>query len=342
MRSIYFTDKTVSLMEAVMDDITRALLVMDGNYVRKWEEHLADDGIEGNFYSIQFGALIKYICSLIEKDFGSRCVFTAKKLYMGTNADVDLRNQSFYRALDDAGIQRHTFPLRAREEIGRAALKEEACDTTIVFNTTKEFYSATRENRFDTLVLFAGDGDLTPLVEGLHAEGVKTVIVYYDFKTPLSITRASQKLLESADKVINFGSFLTERVDKNVLAIFKELEKDNPPSPVPEQDHIVPGRRIVVVKKKTLSASEPYTEQEIIAAICSVPQKSTDGWVLVAQLGKYLEYRTKKLLPPGVKLKDVLNKYPETFETKELPAYSIRIKPKVYKLDEPEEWEDEI
>lgn len=33
-----------------MENITRAMLVMDGNYVRKWWTHLAEEGFENNFF----------------------------------------------------------------------------------------------------------------------------------------------------------------------------------------------------------------------------------------------------------------------------------------------------
>lgn len=321
-----------------MESITRALLVMDGNYVRKCFAHLADDGIDGNFYSINFTQLLKHISSLIEKDFGSRCVFTAKKLYMGTNSEFDARNQDFYHALDEGGIQRITFPLQSLVyESGRAGMKEEACDTTIVFNTAKEFYSVAKENRFDTLVLFAGDGDLTPLVSGLQAEGVKVVVVYYDFVSPFSKTRASQKLLETADKVIDFESFLRERVDKEIISIFTPIEGKTPSenhlssiNNLPGYESSAPRRKVVVVKKGPQpapfsSAGKPYTREEIASAINSITKKDDEGYVLVAQLGKYLEYETGRTLPFGTKLKDLLNLYKPFFETKELPAYSVRI-----------------
>lgn len=322
-----------------MENITRAMLVMDGNYVRKWWTHLAEEGFESNFFSIDFSNLVKYIGSVIEKDFGCRCVFTAKKLYMGTNAEVDIQNQKFYRALDDAGIQRNTFPLRNKEDLsGRAALKEEACDTTIVFNTAKDFYSVARENRFDTLVLFAGDGDLTPLVSGMQAEGVKTVVVYYDFATPFSTTRASQKLLETADKVVNFGSFLTERVDKDIISIFKKLEKpeienfsfqaSSSSSPESKKSVTIIRRKShpdMIIERSPYAARTPYTYKELVDAVTSIPRKDADGFVLVAQLGKYLEYKTGKTLPAGVKLKDLLHIYSSSFDTKDLPAYSVRL-----------------
>lgn len=293
-----------------MENITKALLVMDGNYVRKWYSHLAEDGFEGRYYSINFNALTDYLSTVIEKDFGTRCVFSAKRLYIGTNSEVDSRNLNFYRSLDDAGIQKNTFPLRIRDEEGRAALKEEACDTTIVFDTAKDFYSTTRENRFDTLVLFAGDGDLTPLVLGLKAEGVKCVVVYYDFKTPYGNTRASQKLLESADKVVNFGSFLTERVDRKIISIFTPIE-----SAPDTRDSFLPSVLVGI-----------YSLSEVKKAVMEMPKRDADGWVLVGPLGKYLEKTTHKVLPPGVKLKEILNHFDSVFETKDTPAYSVRIK----------------
>ena len=312
-----------------MENITRALLVMDGNYVRKCYNHLASEvGFEGNLYSIDFDALIKQLSVMIEKDFGSRCVFTAKKLYIGTNAEVDSLNQEFYRSVDDAGIQRTAYPLQSGKfESGRPSLKEEGVDVAISYNTAKDFFSASKENRFDTLVLFAGDGDLTPLVSGLHSEGVKVVVVYYDFSTPFSTTRASQKLLESADMVVDFGAFLTERVNKNIIAIFKKIDD---PSRTPM---LPPRKKVVVVRKgspfsageKDFFSGREYTREEIADAIRSNPRKDADGYVLVSQLGKYLEYTTGATLPLGVKLKDLLSKYRAYFETKELPAYSVRI-----------------
>lgn len=304
-----------------MENITRALLVMDGNYVRKCYNHLASDaGFEGSLYSIDFDALIKQLAVMIEKNFGSRCVFTAKKLYIGTNAEVDSLNQDFYRSVDDAGIQRTSYPLQSsRFETGRPSLKEEGVDVAISYNTAKDFFSASKENRFDTLVLFAGDGDLTPLVTGLHAEGVKAVVVYYDFSTPFSVTRASQKLLESADMVVDFGSFLTERVNKNIISIFKKIDGSfGAPA-------MTARKKVVVIRKNSPFPAREYTREEIADAIKSNPRKDAEGYVLVSQLGKYLEYTTGVSLPLGVKLKDLLSKYRSYFETKELPAYSVRI-----------------
>lgn len=98
-----------------MEDIARACFVIDGNYTRKGFSHLAQDGIDGNYYSINFAALTEYTASLIEAETGTRCVFSDKKVFMGTNAEFDRENQKFYRALDEAGFQRNTFNLRSQE-----------------------------------------------------------------------------------------------------------------------------------------------------------------------------------------------------------------------------------
>lgn len=165
-------------------------------------------------------------------------------------------------------------------------------------------------------MLFAGDGDLTPLAEGLKAEGVKIAVIYYDFSTPLSVTRASQKLLETADVRINLGNLLTERVDPEIISIFEKKSKaitqgimgrNVTHASETETSSKNTQVRFVIVRK------QPYTKEEILNAISSIPKKDADGYVLVASLGKYLEHQTGKSLPYGTKLKDALQHYRETF-----------------------------
>ena len=77
-----------------MEDIARACFVIDGNYTRKGFSHLAQDGIDGNYYSINFSALTEYTASLIEAETGTRCVFSDKKVFMGTNAEFDRKTRN--------------------------------------------------------------------------------------------------------------------------------------------------------------------------------------------------------------------------------------------------------
>ena len=305
-----------------MDQLTRIQFVVDGNYGRRIHKHLSEDGIEGNFYSINWDKLLDHIAGIIEKMDGKRCIFTKKVFYMGSNPEYDQENLSYYRSLENSGIQRISFPLRsAQSKNGRPAYKEDAVDTSLVFGVAKDFYTSKLEDRFDWLILTAGDGDLAPLAKGLAAEGVRTLVIYYDFSTPLGVTRASQGLLESAAKVVSLENLLHERVDASIKAIFSSSTRPSAMAQIQAAE-----RR----REDGISAGIP-TEADIESAIGNSPKKDADGWVLVAQLGNILEKRLGAKLPYGIKLKTEIEKHPEKFETKEIPAYSVRLRQPVQK-----------
>ncbi len=303
-----------------MQSIARAQFIVDGNYTRKGFAHLAMHGVEDNHYTMDFLALTQYVASLIEIETGLRCVYCEKKVYMGTNSQTDLENQSYYRALDEAGFIRSTFNLRCVEGQGSyPALKEDAVDTTIAFEVAKTFYGKPIEERFNVLVLYAGDGDLVPVVQGLQAEGVRVFVVYYDFKTPTATTRASQALLEAADKVISISSLLDERVSKQIKSIFRYSE---PPS-LSTVDAIsvwIESER----EEKTRKPAPFVLTKEILEEQIAECRQDGEGWVLGAQLGKQIEQVMGCKLP--VKLRPELEKYPNVFETKDSPAFSVRIR----------------
>lgn len=125
-------------------------------------------------------------------------------------------------------------------------------------------------------------------------------------------------------------------MDKEIISIFKKTEKSETESFLLKSSSSSESRKPVViirrkqhlaliVDKSPCGARSPYSYQELAAAVNDIPKKDVDGFVLVAQLGKYLEFKTGKILPPGIKLKDLLNLYKSYFETKELPAYSVRL-----------------
>ena len=295
-----------------MERTTRIQFVADGSYGRRIFTHLAED-VDTISCSIDWNKLLDYAAAAIEKTDGRRCVFTKKVVFIGTNPEFDEENLIYYRSLEDAGIQRIAFPLRATQsKSGRPTLKEDAVDTSLVFGVAKDFYTAKTEDRFDWLVLVAGDGDLVPLVQGLATEGVRTLVIYYDFSTPYGVTRASQALLEAAAQVISLENLRRERVDPAAKAIFVASGR--------EQDSFFQKRRIVLRKRQDAPSAD-----DIEAAIRETPSRDDEGWVLVAQLGKTLEYLSGSKLPYGVKLKTEIEKYPGKFETKELPAYSVRL-----------------
>ncbi len=303
-----------------MQSIARAQFIIDGNYTRKGFAHLAMHGIEENFYTMDFTALATYVASVVEAETGLRCVYCEKKMYMGTNAQTDLGNQSYYRALDEAGFTRSTFNLRSLDSKSPyPALKEEAVDTTIAFEVAKTFYSKPREERFNTLVLYAGDGDLVPVVQGLQADGVRVFVIYYDFKTTTATTRASQALLEAADKVISISSLLDERVSKQIKSIFR-------PTAFPHRS-VTEAISLMIESEREEKAYKPDTfilTREILEEQIAECRQDGEGWVLGAQLGKQIEQVMGCKLP--VKLRPELEKYPKVFETKDSPAFSVRIR----------------
>ncbi len=305
-----------------MEQLTRIQFVVDGSYGRKIYDHLSK-GIDSISYSINWDKLQDYASSAIKKADGKRCVFTKKVFFIGTNPEFDEENFPYYHSLETSGVQRISLPLRsAQSKDGKPAYKEEAVDTSLVFGVAKDFYTSKIEDRFDWLVLVAGDGDLVPLVQGLSTEGVRTLIIYFDFSTPFGTTRASQGLLEAAEKVISLESLLKERVDSDAKAVFTATEK--PADKKGTEGSIVASRPAFAAKR----ASEAITAMDIERAITNTYKQDGEGWVLVAHLGKTIEMMLGAKLPYGVKLKTEIQKYPEKFETKELPAFSVRLKEK--------------
>ena len=304
-----------------MEKLTRIQFVADGSYGRKIYTYLSE-GIDGILYSINWDKLLEYVSSTIEKIDNRRSIYTKKVFFIGSNPEYDEANMDYYRSLESAGIQRISFPLRSTQnKDGKSAYKEDAVDTSLVFSVAKDFYTSKIEDRFDWLVLLAGDGDLVPLVQGLATEGVRTLVIYFDFSTPFGTTRASQGLLESAHKVISLENLFRERVDPDAKAVFSQKEKLNS----------INNETFQRVKNAIIEASaydylNSLTSSDIERAIELNTRKDPEGWVLVAQIGKQLEMQLGAKLPYGVKLRTEIEKYPEKFETKEVPAYSVRLK----------------
>lgn len=303
-----------------MEQLTRIQFVVDGSYGRKIYNHLSE-GIDLISYSINWDKLQNYAAAVIEKADGKRCIFTKKVFFIGSNPEFDEENIPYFHSLETSGVQRISFPLRSvQSKDGKPAYKEEAVDTSLVFGVAKDFYTSKTEDRFDWLVLVAGDGDLVPLVQGLSTEGVRTLVIYFDFSTPLGTTRASQGLLEAAEKVISMESLFKERVDPGAKAIFTAAEKSE--NEKETEDFSTVSKSAFVIKR----TSDTITANDIENAIMSSYRKDAEGWVLVAHLGKTLEMMLGTKLPYGVKLKAEIAKYPEKFETKELPAFSVRLR----------------
>lgn len=304
-----------------MEQLTRIQFVADGSYGRKIYNYLSE-GIDLITYSIHWDKLLEYVSSTIEKIDGRRSIFTKKVFFIGSNPEYDEANMDYYRSLESAGIQRISFPLRSTQnKDGKSAYKEDAVDTSLVFSVAKDFYTSKTEDRFDWLVLLAGDGDLVPLVQGLSTEGVRTLVIYFDFSTPFGTTRASQGLLEAAHKVISLENLFRERVDPDAKAVFSQKEKLNSIN-----NETFQRIKNTIIKASAYDYLNSLTSSDIERAIELNTRKDPEGWVLVAQIGKQLEMQLGAKLPYGVKLRTEIEKYPEKFETKEVPAYSVRLR----------------
>lgn len=305
-----------------MNDITKINLYVDSNYSYYINRHLLS-GIEGNCWSIKWANLKKYIELFVFQKEGGRPVINKSSYFVGIAPSVDVSRQDFYNSLECANIERKSFPLKfTADEHSRLGLKEDAVDTTLVFTAAKDFFSVPKEDRYDYMVLFAGDSDFVPLVEGLRSEGVKTIVIYYDFSTETVTTRASQILLDKADFVISMEALLKDRVDENAKAIFEKAERCT--------DTETHGGRQTATKIpahiiNAVSSAAPISYETVATAI-SLCRLDSEGYALVARVGVMIEQLTKRKIPSNVKLKDVISAYADKLETKEMPAYSVRIR----------------
>lgn len=301
-----------------MNDLTKINFYVDSNYTYYINQHLLR-GIDGNHFSINWASLKYYIECFVSQKEDKRSVINKNSYFVGIGAPNDTSRQTFYNRLECAGIERKSFPLKiTTSENSRLGLKEDAIDTTLVFTATKDFYSVPKEDRYDYMVLFAGDSDFVPLVDGLRSEGVKSVVIYYDFSTPTNTTRASQILLDKSDFVISLEALLKDRVDENAKAIFDNVEPTSLRQPMARTAPFASW-----YAGETSAATIPY---EIVAAAISMCRKDNDGYALVARVGIAIEHITGKKIPGNIKLKDVISAYSDRLETKELPAYSVRVR----------------
>lgn len=297
-----------------MNDLIKINFYVDSNYTYYINQHLLN-GIDGNHFSINWANLKKFIERYVSQKEDIRSVINKNSYFVGIGAPNDMSRQTFYNELECAGIERKSFPLKVTtSENSRLGLKEDAIDTTLVFTAAKDFYSVPKEDRYDYMVLFAGDSDFVPLVDGLRSEGVKSVIIYYDFSTPTNTTRASQILLDKSDFVISLEALLKDRVDENAKAIFDI--KSNA-----EASWKTTTNTISRLSSNTVAI--PY---EIVTTAISMCRKDNDGYALVARVGVVIEQITGKKIPGNIKLKDVISAYSDRLETKELPAYSVRLR----------------
>lgn len=302
----------------------KAALHIDSNYVYHIREYLASGYSSDWKITIEWGKFVSYLQRYIENDLHSnKVVINEMFYYTGSSASLDGTRQVYFHELESAGIRRVSFPLRCAE--GRGGLKEDAVDTSLVFNAVKNFYSASKSDRISFFILFAGDSDFVPLVNGLKQEDVKTIVVYYDFinRKSETKTRAAQILLDTADYVINMESLVKERANEEVKSIFiKQNLQDNNDSV--KKNYFGQAYQNQSCSQVQGLDNEEVTEDMLKQAIkLSAPNE--EGYALGAEVGKKLETLSGKKLPKDRKLKEIISNFGSTFKTREEPAFSVRI-----------------
>lgn len=353
-----------------MDYVYKVALHIDSNYAYHVAGYLAHGLLPDEKITINWKRFLSYLTGYIGDILRSENVVIPEKFYYtGSFVSADMARQAYFHELESAGINRVSFPLRSAN--AGQGLKEDAVDTTLVFNATKNFYSVPKDDRIDFLVLFAGDSDFVPLINGLKQEGVKTIVVYYDFVNGDTITKAAQNLLETADHVINMESLVKDRVNEEVKAIFERSPKDfsskdfssrdfgsweslgtdyrtvggsyqnqSRPQGYTQEEHtpkkivhrtpIMTAPRTITFRRRTLPFDESVyyygevTESMLINAINACKQDE-EGYALVAEVGKALEDILGKKLPGNRKLKTIITGFGPRFETKDAPAFSVRV-----------------
>lgn len=261
------------------NDKIRARLYIDGNFAF----HIFNYLIKTLNVEINWIKLIDYIKELIckEEENKRNCVLESH-YFVGTKSlTTDQDRDYFYNSLDHAGISKHATPLKGSGDKG---LKEDAVDTNLVFNATKDFYQ--NKASYDYLVLFAGDSDFVPLTRGLkNAEAVKVCVVYMDFNGGnFGTTKASSELLDSADFTINISDLQRLKPDC-FYKINKSLSNEYPEK---DNDDAFDSDKT----QNSEATANPFSWEQISQAIIKAQKsfhKGQNEFVLVSQVGIQLK-----------------------------------------------------
>ena len=285
-------------MEMIMsDEKIKANLYIDGNFTVHIHKYLAKKFGK----TIDWDRLIEFIKDRISKEEQKICILKSQ-FFVGTGIKTtDPERDYLFNSMEHAGITKHATPLRQKVSGG---LKEDAVDTNLVFFATRDYYN---DDKYDYLVLLAGDSDFVPLLKGLSSEAVKTFIVYIDFEdNELGITQTAQTLLDISNIRENIESLRLERVDEKIKSIFIDytgsFEKSDLDTSSKNETAIFSKKSIVKNKNSDQKASAPkapFTKEQLLEAIKEKQNNSCNGkndFVLLSQVGLLLKTKT------GIKL----------------------------------------
>lgn len=297
------------------DTKIKANLYIDGNFTVHIHKYLAKEFKK----TIDWNKLLEYIKDKISKEEQKQCLLQAQ-FFVGTGkTTTDIERDYLFNAMEHARIIKHATPLKNKSSGG---LKEDAVDTNLVFFATQDFY---KKERYDYLVLLAGDSDFVPLAQGLSDEGVKTFVLYMDFSDEsLGTTKTSQYLLELTNTRVDIESLRRERVDEKIKSIF--IDYNDPPQNKNDLSTNQTGKK--TTNDKMTSFNCPFSKEQLIDSIKFIQKKFCGGsndYVLISQVGLVLKEHIGSRLH-GKVISTIENNFPTDFDIDKSKYGAERIK----------------
>ena len=249
------------------------------------------------------------------------------QFFVGTGkTTTDIERDYLFNAMEHARIIKHATPLKNKSSGG---LKEDAVDTNLVFFATQDFY---KKERYDYLVLLAGDSDFVPLAQGLSDEGVKTFVLYMDFSDErLGTTKTSQYLLELTNTRVDIESLRRERVDEKIKSIFidyNDFSQNKNDSATNQTENKTIIGAVKTANEKMTSINCPFSKEQLIDSIKIIQKESCNGrndYVLISQVGLELKEKIGTRLHGKVIL-TIENNFPTDFDIDKSKFGAERIK----------------
>ena len=128
------------------------------------------------------------------------------------NPTIYTKQQKLFSRLKNAGIKIILCKRKKRDhEDGTETHKIKEDDIRLALQMLKDAYN----NKFDTALLFSGDGDFVPLPEFLKEKGKKMEVVYFESSISVSLLRVCNFKGIKIDKKILNKFFLREKKMKN-------------------------------------------------------------------------------------------------------------------------------
>lgn len=205
--------------------ICRLGVFYDGSYVSDCQRHFyrADVGW------LSFRALHALIQEFVRRKeqgfFDYKVVYGAwfQGLHTTRQAEPEFlrKDRNLHHDLMHAGIEPKFLPMSDGQKDGK--VHEKGVDVALAVDALKAGLSGT----IDVAVLVTGDADFVPLLRELMKVGVRTLIVYFDYKSADGHSAyANERLLAAANYALNINAL---EKDKEFRHQFQSLFAKPPP-----------------------------------------------------------------------------------------------------------------